>query len=134
MGANVYIILTLFSGYGKTFSVRTSLNDQSYIAQMDALFKTMELDKTKTSSPNNNNTATVPTNAGNRKFGNMMYKAPEAWSEKMYQEGVVFKPLDVPADEYLSMQIMQPLNFSGSIEEALQKSYDETAAMYKGTS
>ncbi len=132
-GADVYIILTVFSGFDKTFSVRTSLNDQSYIAQVDALFKTMELDKTKTSSTNNNNTTTVSTNAGNGKYGNMMYKAPEAWSEKMYQEGVVFKPVDVPADEYLSMQIMQPLNFSGSIEEALQKSYDEAAAMYKGT-
>lgn len=132
-GADVYIILTVFSGFGKTFSVRTSLNDQSYIAQVDALFKSMELDKTKTSTTNNNSTATVPTNGGNGKFGNMMYTVPEAWSEKMFQEGVVFKPLDVPADEYLSIQIMQPLNFSGSIEQALQKSYDEAAAMYKGT-
>ncbi len=132
-GADVYIILTVFSGFGKTFSVRTSLNDQSYIAQVDALFKTMELDKTKTSSVKNNNTATVPTKGGNGKFGNMMYTVPKAWSETMYQQGVVFKPLDVPADEYLSMQIMQPLNFSGSIQEALQKSYDEAAAMYKGT-
>ena len=29
-------------------SIRTSLNDQSYSAQVDALFETMQLDKTKT--------------------------------------------------------------------------------------
>ena len=31
------------------------------------------------------------------------------------------------------MQIMQPLNFSGSLEQALQQSFDEAAAMYNGT-
>ncbi|MEO6610907.1 MAG: hypothetical protein ABIT05_09100 [Chitinophagaceae bacterium] len=131
-GADVYIILTVFSGFGKTFSVRTSLNDQSYIAQLDALFKTMELNKTKKATENNTNNLIGPASGGNGKFGNMMYTLPVAWSEKMYQEGVVFKPSDVPADEYLSMQIMQPLIFSGSIDQALQKSYDEAAAMYKG--
>ena len=45
----------------------------------------------------------------------------------------MFKPLDLPAGEHLSMQIMQPLNAAGSIEQALQQSYDEAAAMYKGT-
>jgi hypothetical protein len=132
-GADVYIILTVFSGFGKTFSVRTSLNDQSYIAQVDELLKSMALDKAKASNLTNNNTVTVPTNSGNGKFGNVLYTVPAAWSETMYQQGVVFKPLDVPADEYLSMQIMQPLNFSGSIVDALEKSYDEAAAMYKGS-
>ena len=135
-GADVYILLTVFSGFGKTFSVRTSLNDQSYIAQVDALFKTMELDKTKTSTVNNNNTnntATAQTNGGKGKFGNMMYTAPAGWSHQIFGDGVVFKPLDLPAEEHLAMQIMQPLNFSGNIEQALAQSYDEAAIMYDAT-
>ena len=63
----------------------------------------------------------------------MNYTAPAGWSEQIFQDGVVFKPLDLPAGEHLSMQIMQPLNAAGSIEQALQQSYDEAAAMYKGT-
>ena len=58
-GNDVYIILTVASGFGKTMSIRTSLNDPSYTAQVDALFETMKLDKTKTSTMSNNNTATA---------------------------------------------------------------------------
>ncbi len=45
----------------------------------------------------------------------------------------MFKPLDLPAGEHLAMQIMQPLNFAGSMEQAFQQSYDEAATMYKST-
>jgi hypothetical protein len=38
--------------------------------------------------------------------------------------------LNLPAEEHLAMQIMQPLNFAGTLEQALAKSYDEAAAMY----
>ncbi|MGZ8558732.1 MAG: hypothetical protein ACXWWC_10375, partial [Chitinophagaceae bacterium] len=144
-GNDVYIILTVASGFGKTISIRTSLNDPSYTAQVDALFETMELDKTKTSTMNNStqltesrghpadNSATAPTNAGPGKFGLMTYTAPAGWSHQIFQDGVVFKPLDLPAGEHLAMQIMQPLNAAGSIEQALQQSYDEAATMYNST-
>ncbi len=139
-GNVVYIILTVASGFGKTISIRSSLNDQSYTAHVDALFETMKLDKSKTRSMNNNtqhpadNKATAPINAGGTgKFGLMKYTTPAGWSEQQFQDGVVFKPLDLPAEEHLAMQIMQPLNFSGSIEQALAKSYDEAAIMYNST-
>ena len=96
-GIDCYIMLNVISGFGKTISIRTSLNDQSYSAQIDALFETMELDKTKTSTVNNNNTATtVQTNSGTGKFGLMIYTTPAGWSEQIFQDGVVFKPLDLP--------------------------------------
>ncbi len=113
--ADVYIILSVASGFGKTFSVRTSLNDQSYIAQVDAIFATMEFDKTETAAINNNNTnnttntpntAAAQTNASKAKFGNMLYTAPAGWSHQLFGDGVVFKPLDLPADEHLAIQIM----------------------------
>ena len=132
-GAELYIILTVASGFGKTMSIRTSLNDESYTAQVDALFASMDLDKTKSPSMNITNTTSVPVTGSRGKFGLMTYTAPERWSHQIFSDGVVFKPLGLPVDEHLAMQIMQPLNFSGSLEQALQQSFDEAAAMYNGT-
>jgi hypothetical protein len=132
-GAEVYIILTVFSGFGKKFCVRTSLNDPAYTSRLDALFETMELDKTKKLTVNNNVTPTVQASEVGGKFGAMIYTTPAGWSEKTYTNGVEIKPVDLPADETLSMQILQPLNFSGTLQQALTKSYDEVAAMQNGT-
>ena len=114
-------------------SIRTSLNDPSYTAQVDALFETMKLDKTKTSTMNTIIILHHRQTAATGKFGMMMYTAPAGWSHQSFPDGVVFKPLDLPADEHLAMQIMQPLNFAGSLEQALQQSFDEAATMYNGT-
>jgi hypothetical protein len=132
-GNDVYIILTVVSGFGKTMSIRASLNDQSYTAEIDALFATMELDKTKTSAVINNSSP-VSTNATAGKFGLINYTAPAGWSHQIFGDGVVFKPLGLPADEHLAIQIMEPLNFSGTFEQAMAKSFEEATAMYKGTS
>ena len=133
-GADLYIILTVASGFGKTMSIRTSLNDEAYTAQIDAMFATMDLDKTKPATVSNNNTIHVQTtSSGAGKFGLMNYTAPAGWSHQIFSDGVVFKPLDLPADEHLAMQIMQPLNASGSLEQALQQSFDEAATMYNGS-
>ncbi len=74
-GNDLYIILTVASGFGKTMSIRTSLNDPSYSMQVDALFETMKLDKTKTSLMSNNNTATTQTTGAKGKFGLMSIRS-----------------------------------------------------------
>jgi hypothetical protein len=132
-GTDLFVILTVVSGFEKTVCIRSSMSDQSYIAQIDALFESMELNKTKTSTVKNNNSATVQAIGGNGKFGFMIYKSPAGWSEQIFQDGVIFKPSDLPAEELLSIQIMKPINFSGSLEQALTKSYDEAAVMYNST-
>ena len=133
-GNDVYIILTVASGFGKTMSIRSSLNDQSYIVQVDALFETMKLDKTKTLPMNNNNTATVQTTGAPGKFGLMEYTAPAGWSEQIFSDGVVFKPADLTEGDLLAVQIMEPLYFSGSLEQALAQSFGEATTMYNGSS
>ncbi|MEO5563096.1 MAG: hypothetical protein ABIR18_06660 [Chitinophagaceae bacterium] len=139
-GIDVYIILTVFSGFGKTLCMRASLNDEAYTAQVDALMQTMELDKTKTVAGVNNNTttttapATAPAAGGTGKFGLMRYTAQPGWSEQVFADGVVFKPLDLPAGEHLAIQIMQPLNASGTLEQAMAKSFEEATIMYNATS
>jgi len=133
-GVDVYILLSVFSGFGKTLTVRASLNNQSYTTDIDALFATMELNKTTTSTINNSNTMPIQTITNKGKFGLMQYNAPAGWSHQVFGDGVVFKPLDLPAGEQLAMQIMEPLNFSGTLEQALAKSFEEATTMYNGSS
>ena len=133
-GADLYIMLTVISGFGKTMSIRTSLNDEAYTPQIDAMFASMELDKTKKATVSNINADPVQTTNNNtEKFGLMNYTVPAGWSHQVFSDGVVFKPSGLPAGEHLTIQIMQPLNFSGSLEQALQQSFDEAANMYNGT-
>ncbi len=132
-GVDIYIILTVFSGFGKTMTIRTSLNDQSYTTQVDALLESMQLDKTSTAPINNDKVTTVSTTLRPGKFGAMLYSSPAGWTEQQFSDGVVFKPKGLPTDEHLAIQIMQPISFSGSMEQALQKSYDEAATMYNGS-
>jgi len=132
-GNSMYVVLSVVSGFGKSLSIRTFVNDESYSAQIDALFASMQLDKTKSPMTNNSNAGVVPTSSSAGKFGSMIYTAPAGWSHQVFQDGVVFKPLNLPKEEHLAMQVMQPLNFTGSLEQALAKSYDEAAAMYNST-
>jgi hypothetical protein len=129
-----YLILTVLSGFGKSISIRCAMNDPSYATQVDALFKTMELDKTTTTPASNNNVTPSITSNPAGKFGLMSYAAPAGWSEQVFADGVVFKPLDLAAGEHLAIQIMQPLNISGTLEQALAQSFAEATAMYNATS
>ena len=135
-GVDCYVMLTVTSGFGKTLSIRTSLNDEAYIAGVNALFESMELDKTKTITVTNNNTTALPASAtgATGKFRLMNYNAPANWSHQIFEDGVVFKPLGLAANEHLAIQIMEPLNTSGTLEQALAQSFEEATIMYKGTS
>lgn len=132
-GVDMYMMLYVFSGFGKTFSVKISTNQPSYSTQIDALFATMELSKTTNPPPAGSNaTVTAPT-GGRSTFGSMKYNVPAGWSHQQFNDGVIFKPVNLPAGEQLFIQIMQPLNASFSLEQALKQSYDEAALMYKAT-
>ena len=132
-GIDLYVLLTVVSGFGQSMSIRASLNDLSYTSQIDAFLTSVTLDKTK-SSPVNNNTKKLPEPInGNGIFGSMKYEAPFRWSEEKFSDGVVFKPLDLPAGELLAIQILPSLAFSGTMEQALQRSYDEAILLYKAT-
>src|SRR5688572_19534036 len=126
-GTDLYILLTVFSGFGKKLSIRSSLNDQSYTTQLDEMFTSFRLDKSKT--PATQPVSTITSSTGT-KFGAMNYSPLPGWSHQVYSDGIVFKPLDLAADIQLSIQIMSPITYSGSLEQALSTSYNEAAAMY----
>lgn len=140
-GGKALVFLTVFTGFGKTASVLGVLNDQSYLPQLQAFVAGIEMDKNAAAAPSvaPNNVATSSSQPGENRsgqpgaFGSMSYASPAGWSEQKFADGVVFKPLDLPAAEQLAIQIMQPLNASGTLEQALSQSYGEAASMYKGT-
>lgn len=137
-GGKAFAFLTVLSGFGKTVSVLAVLNERSYLTQWQAFVAGLDIDKTPLASA----PAPIPTvpvqngqpspNSPGR-FGAMSYVSPAGWSEQRFQDGVVFKPLDLPEGEHLAVQIMQPLSASGTLEQALEHSYDEAATMYKVT-
>ena len=50
-GIDAYIILTVFSGFGKRISIVSTLNDQAYLNQLDDFLKTVKLTNAMVSKP-----------------------------------------------------------------------------------
>ena len=74
---------------------------------------------------------TQPIAIGSEKFGKLSYSVPSGWRLTKYQDGARMSPADLPRGEYLAIQVMKPIDFTGTIEQALEKSYDETSATLK---
>jgi hypothetical protein len=126
--ADAYSILTVFSGFGKKLSVLATLNNQSYISTIDSLLQNMELDKTAnaTAVPSTIQSA-ANTNETDGQFGTVKYALPKGWKVTKYPDGDIITPADIPKGEFLEIWVQSSMNFSGTMEQALQKSYDETA-------
>ena len=67
------------------------------------------------------------------KFAKMNYTVPQGWKLTKYQDGARMSPADLPQGEYLAIQVMRPVDFTGTIEQALEKSYDETCTVLQVT-
>jgi hypothetical protein len=133
-GVDAYMILTVFSGFGKKLSVLTTLNDQSYINGVDDLLKNIALDKTaKAGLKQTNMQPPTNTNETNGQFGSVKYATPKGWNVTKYPDGDILTPADLPKGEFLEIWVQPSLNFSGTMEQALQKSYDETVEKIKAT-
>ncbi|MFI5133084.1 MAG: hypothetical protein ACHQEB_02055 [Chitinophagales bacterium] len=131
---DAFAILTVFSGFGKKFSVLTTLNDQAYVDGIDLFLKEIKLNKTGKIETVKTNTPDV-TNTNERKgqFGSVMYTVPNGWKVTKYPDGDILSPVDLPQGEFLEVWVQPSLNFSGTMEQALQKIYDETATAMPAT-
>ncbi|OQY96019.1 MAG: hypothetical protein B6D37_03635 [Sphingobacteriales bacterium UTBCD1] len=65
-------------------------------------------------------------------FGHLIYTVPPGWKETKYQNGIQLGISPAPR-ELLTIQILQSMNFSGTMEQALEKSYDETCTILQVT-
>ena len=78
-------------------------------------------------------TLSQPAFPQSEKFGKLIYTVPPGWKLSKYQDGARMSPADLPAGEYLAIQVMKPVDFTGNMEQALEKSYDETCAALQVT-
>ena len=127
-----FAILTVFSGFGQVVSVLATSNDQSYAQNVDALLETLKLDKTKKPVVTNNSGSTQPT-GGNGSFGTLLYTTPPGWNVEKFPDGDILTPADLPKSQFMEIWVLPSMSFSGTMEQALQNSFDETVAKLKGT-
>jgi len=66
------------------------------------------------------------------KFGHLIYTVPTGWNVTKYQNGVQLAIAPAPK-ELLAIQVLQALNFTGTMEQALEKSYDEACTILQVT-
>jgi len=65
-------------------------------------------------------------NSQTEKFGQLTYTVPAGWKLAKYQNGVLITAPQLLAKEFLGIEILEPLNFSGTIQQALEAAYDKT--------
>ena len=131
---DAYTILTVFSGFGKKISVLATLNNQSYLSTIDSLLENIKLDKTATAvvAPSTVQSS-IAINETNGQYGTVKYTIPTGWTVAKYPDGDIIMPADLPKAEFLEIWVQQSMKFSGIMEQALQKSYDETVAKLQAT-
>ena len=57
------------------------------------------------------------------KFGSLTYNIPKGWTVTKYPDGDILIPADLPKGEVLQIWVQPSFSFSGTIEQALQKSF-----------
>lgn len=70
----------------------------------------------------------VPAPASGDRFGHMIFRPPLGWNATAYANGVVLKPTDLREGSDLSMTILQAMEFSGTLDQALERSWDDACA------
>jgi hypothetical protein len=66
-------------------------------------------------------------------FGQMIYTTPAGWKATQFPDGVLLMPTDLINKETLLVQILKPITFTGTMEQALEKIYDESCATLQVT-
>ena len=158
-GVDCYILLSVFSGFGKRVSVLVSLNDSSYLAEVNELLDNMKLDKKtivakkavviqpkqtpviqpkqtpviqpKQTIAENNSPVQNTVNTSTETFGHMLYTPMEDWKMQKYSNGVIFKPTTLPDTRYLETRIMESKPFSGSLQQAFAESWSDALQQLK---
>lgn len=131
---DAYTILTVFSGFGKKISVLATLNNQSYLSTIDSLLENIKFDKTAiafVTPPTTQSSTNI--NETNGQYGTVKYSTPQGWKVTKYPDGDIITPANLPKGEFLEIWVQPSMNFSGTMEQALQKSYDETVVKLQAT-
>jgi hypothetical protein len=66
-------------------------------------------------------------------YGNMIYTIPNGWKVQKFDDGDILTATGLAKGEFVEIWVEASMNFSGSMEEALQKCYEETTTKLKAT-
>jgi len=145
-GLDCYIMLTVFTGFGKKVSVLASLNDTLYLPQVAAVLENLKLDKKTTiakpkpgSKQNNpaisvsekNLTGPGQTNTRLETFGHMLFEPMKNWTMQKYPNAIIFKPSVLPDNRYIETRIMESKPFTGTLKEAFAESWSDALQQLK---
>ncbi len=86
-GRDTTLILTIWSGFGKTVSVFVSVNDKSYKTQVEAFIESIKLDTPPPTTGSN-----IQSNSATGKFGSMTYTSAQSSPEaviKVFYNGYI---------------------------------------------
>ncbi|MBA2250970.1 MAG: hypothetical protein H0W12_12360 [Chitinophagaceae bacterium] len=119
-GVDAYVMLTVISGFGKVISVLANFNDPSYATKIDDVVGNMKLDKTTASIKETNQK-----NTSLQALGHMLFMPMKEWTMQRYTDAIIFKPVNLPANRYLETRIMESKPFSGSMQEAMETSWND---------
>src|ERR1700730_10050626 len=135
---NSYLVLTVFSGFGKKMSVLVNFNDESYLNPVDALLQNMKLDKKaavakakpainspKPAVNRGNDEAAITNTSSSESFGHMRFVPLKNWKLQKFTNGDIFTPADLDPDQYLEVRIIESKPFTGSLEEAMAISWND---------
>ena len=122
-----YVILTVFSGFGKTTSILVNLNDQAYLPLIDSLLENIKLDETSTSivTTNGNNPAANESYGSTEKYGHMMLPPLKGWKRQKFSNAVTYTPIDISKGQYLEVRILGTKPFTGTMQQALAESWND---------
>lgn len=124
-GAQALALLTVISGYGRSTTILSLLNSNIYLPILDSLMAGVTMTKPAA------NLVIVPSGSqagpGSTpgKFGHLMYKPMEGWTEKAFSNALSFQPDLVPPGFSIELRIMQSRPFSGTTAQAFAASWQD---------
>ena len=62
------------------------------------------------------------------KFGQLIYTVPAGWKLAKYQNGALITAPMLREKEFLAIQVMEAINFSGTMQKALDECYNKTCS------
>ena len=130
-----YVMLTVFSGFGKVVSVMALFNGTAYATDIDDLMQKMTLDKTikKITAPVTQSNAKVinlPA-GGTEKFGHIIYTPIKGWKQTNFTNAVSFIPSGMPDNRYIETRIMESKSFSGTMQQAFAESWNDALQQFQ---
>ena len=73
---------------------------------------------------------TEPAQESAERFGHMIFTTPPGWNAMKYANGMTLQPTDLRDGAHLQVTLLQSIELSGSLDQALERSWNEACAQF----